>query len=315
MEVSIVKKAQKEDRVTYQSIIRNPMSITVLNIPNSKSEELNGIDAQSRMGRFGWPEDKTDVYFGIPYILRNSKKYFSLQMILNKATIRTQLLALNPDVYQYSNRVTQRATPVECRLLNEINRVHCDGAFRDAFGEKLVFNAKSQLIQDTEAIELRNFVDTCYRKLVQCPKTTSNKIGFIRFSSIFVPFVMRGDGQRYMPLHCFSNVNRLKVEYVSGWDLAYLRFCCLYQGIWRGSPDIFPVVSLTLLLTNLPSETQYEICWPTSSDHKLLRDVHVQEARRSNVLVINSCLRRSDIKKRKPVTIGDSFFFCKLNTR
>ncbi|XP_037042043.1 uncharacterized protein LOC119078572 [Bradysia coprophila] len=231
-------------------------------------QEISAIDLQSQYGRFGWPEASTDVYYGIPYILRDSVKYFAVQMILTKLPIRTYLSCLHQDVYKYYFRVIKHPTATECHLFNEINVRHCDSMF----GRSLFTIESLTLIRDTDAYELWEFLDTCYRKLTPCMKVVSNKIGFIQFNftSVYVPFVMRNN-EHYMPLYCFSNVNNVPVDYISGWDLAYLRFCCLYQGIWKGSSDIYPVVSLSSMYANLPVDAHFFTCWPLSMDHKLMR--------------------------------------------
>lgn len=215
---------------------------------------INEMDVESQSGRFGWPEATTDIYYGIPYILRNSTRYFEFKMLLTNETLRTHLLTLHSNVYNYHYQVMVQATECEIRLLNEINKKHCD----NRFGPKDFFDTKSFLIRESDAYELYEFLDTCHRKLTGCTKIISNKIGFIQFdfSSIFIPYVMRNN-ELYMPMYCFSNVNHMPLEFLSGWDSAYLRFCCLYQGVCKGPPTVIPVVSLTSLRDNLPIGTQY----------------------------------------------------------
>lgn len=231
-------------------------------------QEINPIDLQSRLGRFGWPEASTDVYYGIPYILRDSMKYFAVQMIITKSLIRTYLSRLHQDVYNYYFRVLKHATPAECYLMNEINIRHCNYMF----GQTLFTIESLTLIRDTDAYELWEFLDTCYRKLTSCMKVVSDKIGFIQFNftGVYIPYVMRNN-DRYMPLYCFSDINNVPVDYISGWELAYLRFCCLYQGIWKGSYDIFPVVKLSSMYAYLPVDTHFLTCWPLLDDHQLMR--------------------------------------------
>lgn len=229
-------------------------------------EELEKIDHLSRMGRFGWPENSTDEFYGIPYILRNSIKYFAVEMILMKQPIRSYFSRIQPVVYEYYYSIKEHATQAECHLLNEINIMHCDMQF----GKK-PFTTESFIIKVTDAYALYEFLETCFKALSFSTKTLLNKIGFIQFSfsGIFIPYVTVNNDQ-YMPLCCFSNTNNTKVDFISGWDLAYLRFCCLYQGIWKGSNDFFAVLSLSSMMANLPIDTQFATCWP-SSDHGLFR--------------------------------------------
>lgn len=229
-------------------------------------EDITAIDYQSRMGRFGWPENRADKFYGIPYILRNSVKYFSAEMILMKQPIRSYMSRMQPHVYEYFYQIKELATRAECHLLNDINRIHCD----KKFGEKFFTNG-SCIIKDTDAYALLEFLDTCFKALSIPTRTMPTKVGFIQFSfsGIFIPFVTVNNEQ-YMPLSCFSNTNNMRVDFISGWDLAYLRFCCLYQGIWKRPADFFAVVSLSSMSANLPIDSRFDICWPTA-DHGLFR--------------------------------------------
>lgn len=253
----------KQSPVEEVSVPKKAVDVTKY----QNDQEVKQIDEQSLMGRFGWPEVTTDVYYGIPYILRNSTKYFAVQMILEHE-LKVYFAYLRPIVYQYCFTIAKNATQAECRLLNEINHIHCNRKF----GKEMFTTQSLLLITDIDAYALNEFLGTCYQQLTVCTKQMSDKIGFIEFSgsSIFAPFVSV-NGERYMPLNCFANTNNLEVEYISGWDLAYLRFCCLYQGIWRKSSDFLAVVSLSSIRANLPNDTQFVTCWPTSLDHQLIR--------------------------------------------
>lgn len=242
-------------------IVRSPIVITV-----KQNELKNQIDDESQLGHFGWPADVNDLYSNIPYIQRGGEKYFATKMIEMKYPIDKYLHCLNPTTYSYYYKVRQYATEAEARLLNEINWVHCDGKFG-----QLLFTTESLLVKCSDAYALYEFLDTCYRKL-SITQIISNKIGFILFSDyVYIPFV-GVNSELYMPLHCFSNTNNLQIDFISGWDLAYMQFCCLYQNTWihEQYTDIMPVVSLTTLKANLPSNTQFEICWPNRNDHGLI---------------------------------------------
>lgn len=262
----IKHKSELRKKEPVQNVAAGVTPISVpQNIP--KDEEMVEIDHQSRIGRFGWPVADNDVFYGVPYILRNSTKYFSVQMILKRRPIiGTYISLMQSTVYDYYYRVMVNATSTECKLLTEINEKHCNSKFSDK-----TFTVDSKLLKDTDAYEFHDFLETCFGKLRFTNKVES-KIGFIQFnfSNIYIPFVTINK-ERYMPLYCFSNSNSVKIDFISGWDLAYLRFCCLYQGIWRGSSDIFAVVSLSSMIANLPGSTSFVTCWPTSLDHDLLR--------------------------------------------
>lgn len=266
----------------FQNVVTVPARSVIASTTNTAATLVDGVDAnaidlQSRYGRFGWPEAPTDIYYGIPYILRDSMKYFAVQMILTNRSIRTYLSRLHQDVYNYYFKVIKYATDAECRLFNEINREHCDSKF----GTGIYTTESLALILDTDAYELWNFLNTCYGILNSMPGATPTKIGFLQFSfdsSIYVPYVMRNNEQ-YMPLCCFSNVNNVPIDYISGWDLAYLRFCCMYQGIWGTRlPEIYPVVTVSSMRANLPADTNFSTCWPLLTEHNLIRKVAVKVA-------------------------------------
>lgn len=259
-----LKKSQHQVKSTFAQVV--PSSVPIQKPITENYFDSNAIDAQSQMGRFGWIIAKDDVYYEIPYILRKSEKYFAIQMIEIK--ISQYLKILHPDLYTYYSCVKEQATQAEARLLNEINRIHCC----QQFGQK-IYTTESFLIKANDAYLLYEFLDTCYRKLSCNSEIISNKIGFIHLLNchIVVPFVYR-NSERYLPLFCFSNTNNIKIDFISGWDLSYLKFCCLYQGIWKRScVDILAVVSLSDVMANLPNDTQFTICWPTTPDHHLLR--------------------------------------------
>ncbi len=263
----LTKTIPKVER-TRQPVQKNIVTLVKRDAaPNVTMEEINGIDLQSRMGRFGWIEDKTDIYYGIPYILRNSIKYFSKRMIFTKPLQRL-LRSLNPKIYELHLGVMEYATQAECRLLNEINLFHCD----ESFG-KIDFTTGTLIIKMTDAFELYQFLETCYKRLTGCTDNLSNKIGFIQFSfsDTLTPYFKQKD-ELYMPLYCFDNANDLKIEYLDGWDSAYLRFCCLYQGIWTASSTIFAVVKLSSLILPIGSHYNY-LNWPASDHHQLLRNI------------------------------------------
>lgn len=259
--LEVVKKPA--DQVISKSI--QPKIVNVPKCPIKENVLIKGIDEESQMGHFGWPVTESDIYSGIPYILRGNEKYFVIRMIKMKPPISNYLHCLRQDIYSHYTKLTLHVTEAEARLLNEINKNHCDYKF----GQQL-FTTESLLIKCSDAYALYEFLDTCYKHLAMCSQKIPNKIGFIQFDYIVVPFVYV-HSELYMPLHCFSNTNHLEIDFITGWDLAYMKFCCLYQGTWKESSDIMAVVSLTTLKAHLPINTQYEICWPNIHDHELIK--------------------------------------------
>lgn len=70
-----------------------------------------------------------------------------------------------------------------------------------------------------------------------------------------------------MPLFYFEGETenlKLKADYLSGWDLSYLKFCCKVQGIRNElfASDQVAVISLTDIKSYFPPGIEFEDYWP-----------------------------------------------------
>ena len=54
-----------------------------------------------------------------------------------------------------------KVTEAECKLLNEINSVHCDSNFG-----KVKFSADDLLVKKDDVAKLISFLDLCHRKMI-----------------------------------------------------------------------------------------------------------------------------------------------------
>lgn len=75
------------------------------------------------------------------------------------------------------------------------------------------------------------------------------------------------DNQKYVPLFYFEGETenlKLKADYLSGWDLSYLKFCCKVQGIRNElfASDQVAVISLTDIKSYFPPGIEFEDYWP-----------------------------------------------------
>ncbi|XP_017461970.1 PREDICTED: serine-rich adhesin for platelets [Rhagoletis zephyria] len=260
--------------LTRQQKLPNGTSATAANGNGRNGAQQNGngssgdatgekkapCDEESQKGHFGW------TTFGktyIPYIYRQQEKYCSVRMIEMKL-LGKYLNCLHPDIYSSCTCVrSYYITEAEARLLIEINIKHCDGEFgRD------IFTQKDLVVRLSDATKFYQFLDICYRKLISGSKSPSEKCGFIRINKeSVVPYTVRNNEQ-VVPLFYFEGETenlKQKADYLSGWDLAYLKFCCKVQGIRNElfSSENVAVISLTDIKSYFPNGTEFEDYWPS----------------------------------------------------
>ncbi|XP_037935445.1 uncharacterized protein LOC119669571 [Teleopsis dalmanni] len=229
------------------------------NVDNA-AEKKPPCDEESQKGHFGW---FTFSKVHIPYIFRQQEKYCSVRMIELKL-LGKYLNSLHPDIYSSCTCVrSYYITDAEARLFIEINHKHCDGEFgRD------LFTTKDLVVRLSDATKFHHFLDVCYRKLVSGSKAPSEKCGFIRINKeSVVPYTLR-NGEQVVPLFYFEGETenlKQKADYLSGWDLAYLKFCCKVQGIRNElfSSENVAVISLTDIKSYFPNGTEFEDYWPS----------------------------------------------------
>ncbi|XP_055372636.1 hybrid signal transduction histidine kinase L [Condylostylus longicornis] len=217
-------------------------------------------DEESQKGHFGW------ATFGkiyIPYVTRSGEKYCAVRMVEMKL-LNKYLSYLHPDIYSSCTYVRSYfITEAESRLLNEINHKHCDAQFgRD------LFTLKDLVVRLSDATKFYQFLDICYRKLLSGSKSPSDRCGFIRINKeSVVPYTVRNNEQ-VVPLFYFEGETdnlRQKADCLSGWDLAYLKFCCKVQGIRNElfSSESVAVISLKDIKSYFPNGTEFEDYWPS----------------------------------------------------
>lgn len=227
--------------------------------PSSPEGEKKACDEESQRGHFGWA---TFGKIHIPYILRQSEKYCAVRMVEMKL-LNKYLNYLHQDIYSCTCVRSYYITEAESRLLNEINHKHCDSQF----GREM-FTLKDLVVRLSDANKFYQFLDICYKKLLMGSSGPSDKCGFIRINKeSVVPYTVR-DGQKFVPLFYFEGETenlKLKADYLSGWDLSYLKFCCKVQGIRNElfASDSVAVISLTDIKSYFPTGTEFEDYWPS----------------------------------------------------
>ncbi|EAT43633.1 AAEL004946-PA, partial [Aedes aegypti] len=230
----------------------------------AKTEETNGekkaCDEESQKGHFGWETFPGKIH--IPYIFRQSERYCAVRMVEMKL-LNKYLNYLHQDIYSCTCVRSYYITDAESKLFNEINTKHCDFQF----GREM-FTLKDLVVRLSDAYKFYQFLDVCYKKLLMGCSTPNDKCGFIRINKeSVVPYTVR-DNQKMVPLFYFEGETdnlKLKADYLSGWDLSYLKFCCKVQGIRNElfASDSVAVISLTDIKGYFPPGTEFEDYWPS----------------------------------------------------
>lgn len=222
------------------------------------SADKKACDEESVKGRFGWTNFSK---VNIPYIYRQTEKYCAVRMVELKL-LNKYLNYLHQDIYNCTCVRSYYITEAESRLLNDINHKHCDGQFgRD------MYTLKDLVVRLSDANKFYTFLDICYKKLLMGNGGPSDKCGFIRINKeSVVPYTVR-ENLKFVPLFYFEGETenlKLKADYLSGWDLSYLKFCCKVQGIRNElfASDSVAVISLTDIKSYFPSGTEFEDYWP-----------------------------------------------------
>ncbi|XP_072379006.1 uncharacterized protein [Diabrotica undecimpunctata] len=254
MEANKVKKV-------LNSLSGGEKSIPKNNAGTTRADTKN-IDEESVKGRFGW------TMMGkihIPYILRSGEKYCAVRM-LEMNVLNKLLNFLHQDLYNCVNIRSYYITEAEARLLNEINLKHCDYQFG-----REQFTSRDLIVRLVDGSELYQFLGHCYAKLSNNCYTEKVKnlgrCGFIRINKeSVVPYTLHNE-LKYIPLFYFEGETdnlRQIADTLEGWDLAYLKFCCIVQGIRNElfAHETCSVISLNDIKNYFPQETIFEDYWP-----------------------------------------------------
>jgi len=163
-----------------------------------------------------------------------------------------------------------KITGPEATLLTEINKNHCDPEENYEFkaGQDCIVIAK-------DLYEFLEFLKTCYDK-INIPFFCERPCGFVCFNTMFVPYVDK-DGTKYLPTtffeetpgsNCVQGVQHLMglTIRLSTLELAYIKFCCMAQGIktdFISQLQLSTVISLEELVPHFNINTNVYLYWPT----------------------------------------------------
>lgn len=203
----------------------------------------------------------------LPFIIRNINgkqiQYISAR-IAETECLANYMAYLNTNIYTCVSVKGYFITVPEAKLLNDINIKHSD----EMYGNSLFKAEKDFIVCAEDVKEFCTFLEVCYKKIICNERPICNqRCGFIKLNSESVLPYCIIDGQKYIPLFYFEGeVENLSCHSIkiADWDLAYLKFCCKFQGIRN---ELF--ASDSCLVTNLEDiknyfspDTIYEDYWP-----------------------------------------------------
>lgn len=187
-------------------------------------------------------------------------------------------------IYSCMSIVTYKATTSECKLLNEIVHEHFSRSFN-----KMTFKVDEDIlirIEDAQLVYL--FLDTCYNFLYR-NVNMSHIFGYIRINHAeVVPYCIKNN-DIYVPLLFFeySDSDNMKrhVYKLHNWHIAFLKLCCMIQGINSHlymSDQFGAVFKLDEIKQYFPENTDYQkFCPPKTIIEKLLKKICIVENPRS----------------------------------
>lgn len=203
----------------------------------------------------------------VPYIFRkvngNDLKFVSVKMAESQL-LYSLMHYLHPNIYSCRLIKSYYITDSEAKLLNYLNQEHCDSIF----GNETINPWKDTIVLMEDLKNFYTFIEVCAEKLQSnIPRAQKEICGFIRINSESVVPYCTKDGQKYVPLFYFEGETESfsnQVVKLENWDLAYLKFCFMVQGI---KDELFDtksctVTSLKNLENHFPPDTHFEEYWP-----------------------------------------------------
>lgn len=198
----------------------------------SNSPPIPYGDERSVAGHFGWTSVKLQeklVY--LPFIYRSEKQLCPVRMLKNALLQRLDIhFQIITDCIE--ELVTFRVqTGAECQLLNEINEMHCDRQF-----DAQPFTCDNLLVRLEDAEQLYEFINFAYNSLPDGQIPNVDKCGWIERSPKDAMAFTVVDGERYIPMIYFDEMEFDDCDYVEGWPVVYLKFALNLEGEHLLSP-------------------------------------------------------------------------------
>ena len=227
------------------------------------------FDQRSLEGKFSWLDDG-GVGVSLPQLSRvgpdrSPEEYVSVKM-LEKILLESpgmkvlpRAVAALPEWFKVPVSVN------ESKLLADINSNHCDLQFgqRENFGD-------DYLVRTTDAIEYFHYLAFCLNRMLS-QEADGERCGFLTVSETHEMAFVTVAGSVYIPVfYLEEKPDPSTWTVISGWDWAFLRFCCLLQRISQellsGSGVV--CVEMTELTKLLPLSSTFRTFWPDTGHFK-----------------------------------------------
>lgn len=256
------QQQQQQILIQVQTTPMSQMPLQTIEEIKQQTNKKTTYDNENERDRFGWMAfDEIQL----PYIRRHGEKYCAIQMVELKILYKYSSIFYK-DIYNSAYVHAFHITEPECRLFNEINHKHCESQYK-------LFTVEDLVIRLSDVEQIHQFLNVCSKKLSMGNKEPGDKCGFIRINKEFIiAYGVRG-GRQFVPLFYFDgDIDNLKqkIEYFSGFDLWYLKFCCKVQGLQNEvfAGDKLAVINLSDIMDCFPVGTQFEDYWPNKIDIK-----------------------------------------------
>ncbi|XP_072380361.1 uncharacterized protein [Diabrotica undecimpunctata] len=189
----------------------------------------NQIDIESIKGRFGWALIE-DSY--LPYIMRRDGHYFCLKIITKvifgnyTVLYETEILSCVKHIFDLTF-----ATKAEILNFNNINAFHCDHQYAKGL---LIASPPGILIHQDHVKEFGQYIKWCFKIIYTYVQDASVRAGYVLINGAYVSYVVV-DGLKYVPTFYFEmdpkSFEKCEKIELKNWDLAYIKFCGLIQGV------------------------------------------------------------------------------------
>ena len=227
------------------------------------------FDQRSLEGKFSWLDDG-GVGVSLPQLSRvgpdrSPEEYVSVKM-LEKILLESPGMRVLPGAVSALPEWFKVPVSVnESKLLADINSNHCDLQFgqRENFGD-------DYLVRTTDAIEYFHYLAFCLNRMLS-QEADIERCGFLTVSETHEMAFVTVAGSVYIPVfYLEEKPDPSTWTVISGWDWAYLRFCCLLQRISQellsGSGVV--CVEMTELTKLLPLSSTFRTFWPDTGHFK-----------------------------------------------
>lgn len=216
-------------------------------------------------GIFGWAMMGSHA---IPFIVHDAENYCAIRLMENYTALGQYQKGNSEMGPCQANMDCYEPTEVQCNLLNEINKQHCDSKF----GRK--FTARDKLVRLSDANKYFTFMEVCHHARLTNVQLPTEGLGFgftLVDKKAYIPYIVL-QGQKFIPL-IYLQCNGDILDYLHsratkalGPDALALKLCCKYDGISEPNEWI-EIINLEEIQAMSPPKTTFKYCWPKGQDN------------------------------------------------